>query len=123
MLKSKIEAAKTVVEIVGLIPELRVCKKNPKTIMAFYDKVKEITSQTTDETDLGIIKTNFIDHPAIDSEENNNLAIFILQQFIATAKSDVRLKMITKDIDKCADPNLSFYYEEAKASFVSPEQN
>ncbi|MPM42091.1 hypothetical protein SDC9_88753 [bioreactor metagenome] len=123
MLRSKIVAAKTVIDIVGLIPELRLCKKNPKIITAFYDKVKEITSLTTDEIDLGIIKTNFIDHPAVDSEENKNLAIFILQQFIATAKSEVRLQMIVEDINNCADPSLISYYEEAKASFGSPEQN
>lgn len=118
MLKSRIEAAKTVIDIVGLIPELR---KNPKNTVVFYDKVKEITSRTTDETDLGILKTNFIDHPAVDSQENINLAIFILRQFIANADSYVKLEMIAKSIDNCADPNLTSYYEEAKASFDLPQ--
>ena len=122
MLKSKIRAVKTVVDVIGLIPDIRVCK-NPETITAFYDKVKEMTMQTTDETDLGILKTNFIDHPIIDFRENKSLAIFILHQFIITAKSYTRLEMITKDIEDCEDPNLSSYFEEAKASFASYEQN
>ena len=102
-------------DIVGLIPDVRDLE-NKKIITALYDRVKEFASNTKSNTDLNILITNFATYPTISSDQNHDLEVFLLTQFIAINNSRNVLLMKKTDIERCDDEGLSQVYREKLVS-------
>lgn len=122
-LRVKIRAAKTVTDVIGLIPEMRKCY-DPRTIMLYYDKAKEIAVYCqANEIDYEIFRVNFVDQLGnIDPEKDRDFANFIIRGYILMANSYDRLLMIDRYINEDTDPNLANAYHEKQELLKPPKQ-